>query len=163
MIATCVCPGSFDPITSGHLDIINRASILYDRVVVGVAVNPGKTPLFSAAKRAEMAKQAINEHCHKGNVEVDNFDSLLIEFAKKHDASVVIKGLRAVTDFEHEFQMAQLNRVMAPEIETVFLIASARFTYLSSSAIREIASYGGNIKGLVPENVEISLREHFSS
>lgn len=163
MNSIALCPGSFDPITSGHLDVIERAASLYRKIIVGVAVNPLKKPLFSVDKRLEMAKTAIAEYCPDMEIIVDVFDSLLIDFARKHEASVIIKGLRAVTDFEHEFQMAQLNQVMAPDIETIFLMAHSKFTYLSSSAIKEIASYGGDVEGLVPKNVEISLREHFSS
>lgn len=158
-----VCPGSFDPITTGHLDIIERASVMFAKVIVGVAINPAKKPLFGIDDRVDMAKEAITAAIDRANIEVEAFDSLLIEFANKHEARVIVKGLRAVTDFEHEFQMAQLNRVMAPSIETIFLMANAPYTYLSSSAIREIAYYGGNIKGLVPENVELRLSRHFNS
>lgn len=153
-----ICPGSFDPVTEGHLDVIVRASKMYEKVVVGVADNIQKRPLFTPEERTAMLRQAL-----KGtdNVEVEAFDDLLVSFAKKHKATVVIRGLRAVSDFEHEFQMAQLNRKLSPEIETVFIMASPAYAYLSSSAVREIAKYGGCLAGLVPPNVEEPLKRVF--
>jgi len=151
MMAIAIVPGSFDPITAGHLDIIKRAIELYDQVVVGVVVNPGKSPLFSLEERVKMVKEAVNE---SEKIEVDSFDGLLVEFVKMHNARVIIRGLRAVSDFEHEFQMAQLNRRLDPEVETIFVMASPEYAYLSSSIVKEIAMFGGNIKGLVPANVE---------
>lgn len=153
-----ICPGSFDPITNGHLDIIERAAFLYDSVIVAVAKNPLKQPLFSVEERIGFVKDAVRDL--KG-VGVDSFDCLLVEFARRHQAKVIIKGLRAITDFEHEFQMAQLNRKMDKEIETVFMMASPEYGYLSSSAVKEIAEFNGQIEGLVPNEVEISLRRLF--
>lgn len=153
-----VCPGTFDPVTTGHLDIIERATNLYDRVVVGVAENPPKKLLFTSEERVRLVKDAVVGY---KNVVVEPFDGLLVEFAHKHGANTIIKGLRAVTDFEHEFQMAQLNRELDQSIETVFIMASPKFAYLSSSAVKEIAEYGGSIKGLVPPEAEISLSRRF--
>ncbi|MDI6822117.1 MAG: pantetheine-phosphate adenylyltransferase [Actinomycetota bacterium] len=149
-----VCPGSYDPITTGHLDIIERALNLYDKVVVGIAKSPPKKPLFSLEERIRFATNATSG---MKNVVVDTFDTLVVEFARKHNAHVIIRGLRAVSDFEHEFQMAQLNRKLDPTIETLFMMASPECAYLSSSAVKEIAEYGGCVKGLVPSEVEESL------
>lgn len=157
---TAICPGSFDPITMGHLDVILRASRMYDRVVVGVADNKGKKALFSLEERAKMVADALPE---AANIEVKVFDSLLVEFARENGAAVIVRGLRAVSDFEHEFQMAQLNRKLNPDVETVFVMASPEYAYLSSSAVREIAQYGGCVKGLVPPNVEEPLKRVFQS
>lgn len=157
-MTTAICPGSFDPITMGHLDVIIRASRMYDRVVVGVADNKGKKTLFSLEERAKMVTGALPA---ADNIEVRVFDSLLVDFARENDATVIVRGLRAVSDFEHEFQMAQLNRKLNPSIETVFVMASPEYAYLSSSAVREIAQYGGCVKGLVPPNVEEHLQRLF--
>lgn len=155
-MAIAVVPGSFDPITAGHMDIIKRATRLYDEVVVGIVVNPSKSPLFTLEERVNMVKEAVN---WDPKITVDSFDGLLIEFVKMHGAHVIIRGLRAVSDFEHEFQMAQMNRKLCPDIETIFVMASPEYAYLSSSIVKEIARYGGNIKGLVPPNIEKSLKE----
>lgn len=155
-----IVPGSFDPVTSGHLDIIKRAAAFFDSVVVGVATNVAKTPLFSVDERAALAKSAT---AGMPNVSVEEFDSLLVDFAAKKDATVIVKGLRAVSDFEHEFQMAQLNRELNDKVETMFMMASPEFAYLSSSSVREIAEYGGVVKGLVPPVVEEALKQKFSS
>ncbi|HEY3373998.1 MAG TPA: pantetheine-phosphate adenylyltransferase [Candidatus Aquicultor sp.] len=155
-MAIAVVAGSFDPITAGHLDIIRRASRLYDEVVVGIVVNPNKSPLFTLEERVAMVKEAVNWN---QKIVVDAFDGLLIEFVKKHGAHVIIRGLRAVSDFEHEFQMAQMNRKLCPDVETIFVMASPEYAYLSSSIVKEIARYGGNINGLVPPNVEKLLRK----
>ncbi len=154
-----IVPGSFDPITAGHLDIIKRATQLFDRVVIGVAKNPGKRTLFSIEERVRFVEEATKDI--KG-VSVEVFDSLLVGFARKHDAHAIIKGLRAVSDFEHEFQMAQLNRELDPSMETIFMMASTEYAYLSSSAVKEIAEYQGSVKGLVPDVVEESLKEKFA-
>lgn len=155
-MAIAVVPGSFDPITAGHMDIIKRATRLYDEVVVGIVVNPSKSPLFTLEERVNMVKEAVN---WDPKIKVDSFDGLLIEFVKMHGAHVIIRGLRAVSDFEHEFQMAQMNRKLCPDIETIFVMASPEYAYLSSSIVKEIARYGGNIKGLVPPNIEKSLKD----
>lgn len=150
-----VCPGTFDPITNGHLDIIGRATQIYDKIVVGVAKNPVKAALFSLEERLQLAKLSLASF---DKVEVESFDSLLVEFAEKHQAKVVIKGLRAVSDFEHELQMAHLNKRLNENIETIFMMASPEYMYLSSSAVKEIALYGGDISGLVPEVVKEELK-----
>ena len=152
---TAVVPGSFDPITAGHLDIIKRACELYQRVIVGIVENPGKNPLFTLEERVEMVKREV---AWNPAIEVDSFRGLLVEFVRMHRARVIIRGLRAVSDFEHEFQMAQLNRRLCPEIETVFMMASPEYAYLSSSIVKEIAQYGGDVSGLVSPNVEALLR-----
>ncbi|MCL5291082.1 MAG: pantetheine-phosphate adenylyltransferase [Actinobacteria bacterium] len=159
-MTVAICPGSFDPATTGHMDIIIRASRIYEKVIVGVADNPQKRSLFSLDERVEMIKEALPE---SKNVDVEAFDSLLVSLAHKHKASVIIRGLRAVSDFEHEFQMAQLNRKLSPEVETIFMMASPEYAYLSSSAVREIAQYGGSVKGLVPPNIVEPLTRVFQS
>jgi pantetheine-phosphate adenylyltransferase len=147
-----ICPGTFDPVTSGHLDIIGRAAGLFDEVVVAVALSPekGGGPLFSAEERATFLRNAIG---HLENVSVRTFDCLLIDLADELDAHVVIKGLRAVSDFEREFQMAQLNHRLDTKVETMFIMAIPEYTYLSSSAVKEIAALDGNVRGLVPDPV----------
>lgn len=155
-----IVPGSFDPITSGHLDIIRRAAIVFDKVVVGVSKKIPKNTLFSADEREAMVEKALTG---MNNVDVEIFDSLLVEFARRHDAHAVVRGLRAVSDFEHEFQMAQLNRELDSKIETMFVMASPKYAYLSSSAVKEIAEYSGSVKGLVPDVVETALAAKFPS
>ncbi len=154
-----VCPGSFDPITNGHLDIIDRACYLYDKIVVGVAVNPGKKPLFTVEERVRFIKGALEG---RDKVVVEPYDTLLVDFARKYKAKVIIRGLRAVSDFEREFQIAQFNKKLDPTIETVFMMASPQYAYLSSSVVKEIAKYGGCVRGLVPEEVEEELYAKFS-
>jgi len=149
-----VYPGSFDPVTNGHLDIIERAAKLFDKLIVAVLINSNKTPLFTVEKRLEFLKESC-----KGfeNVEIESFEGLLIEFMKKKNANVIVKGLRAVSDFEYEFQMALMNSKLNPEIETVFMMTSNKYSYLSSSLIKEVAKFGGCVKGLIPEIVEKEL------
>jgi pantetheine-phosphate adenylyltransferase len=154
-----VYPGSFDPVTAGHLDIIKRSALLYEEVVVLVATNSSKKPLFSVEERL-----AFLEACCRDlkNVRFDALhDGLLVQYAQSIGARTIVKGLRAVSDFEYEFQMALLNRKLAPEIETVFLMTSAEYSFLSSSIIKEIARLGGNIAGLVPEAVREELLQRF--
>jgi pantetheine-phosphate adenylyltransferase len=150
-----VYPGSFDPVTSGHLDVIERAARLFDRVIVAVIKNPEKSPLFSFQERMAMLAAAV-PHCD--NVTVDSFDGLLVEYVKKQQACAVVRGLRAVSDFDYEFQMALTNRRMAPEIETVFLMTDYRYSYLSSSFVKQIAGLGGDVSGLVPAAVAGALK-----
>jgi len=147
-----IVPGTFDPITSGHLDIIERAAGLLDEIVVGVALSPDKGggPLFTAAERVELIRRAT---AHLSNVSVKGFDTLLVNFADEVDASVIIKGLRAMTDFEREFQMAALNWRLDSKVETMFIMAIPEYMYLSSSAVKEIAMHGGSVRGLVPDVV----------
>ncbi|MFM7322110.1 MAG: pantetheine-phosphate adenylyltransferase [Armatimonadota bacterium] len=147
---TAVYPGSFDPVTNGHLDVIERASRLFDRVLVAVGRNAGKSALFDAEERVALLREACAPW---GNVEAVAFDGMLVGFAREHGASVLIKGLRAVSDFEYEFQMALANRYLAPDIETMFLMTSAEYQFLSSSIVKEIARVGGDVAPLVPEVV----------
>ena len=142
-----VYPGSFDPVTNGHLDIIRRASKIYDKVIVGVLINRSKTPIFSVEKRMELIKKAVADI---DNIEIDCFNGLLVEFLRSKKSRVIIKGLRATSDFEYEFQMALVNKQMCDEIETVFLTSNVKYTYLSSSIVREIGKYGGDISDFVP-------------
>lgn len=147
-----ICPGTFDPVTNGHLDIIARAAGLFDEVVVAVAFSPekGGGPVFTADERAAFLREAV---AHLPQVSVLTFDSLLIDLAEELDAHVVVKGLRAVSDFEREFQMAQLNHRLDTRVETMFIMAIPEYTYLSSSAVKEIAALGGDVRGLVPDPV----------
>ena len=148
---TAVYPGSFDPITNGHLDIIRRASRIYDKVIVGVLNNPNKkTPMFSVEERIEMINSVTEDI---PNVEVDSFTGLLVDFAKANDAQVIVKGLRTVADFEYELQMALLNKALNPEYETVFLMTDTKYSYISSSMVKELAGFKGNLTGLVPEKI----------
>lgn len=145
-----VYPGSFDPITNGHLDIINRASKIFDFIIVGVLVNPDKKGLFDVNERVELIKKAVKQI---PNVEVESFSGLLINFMKNKNAKVIIKGLRALSDFEYEFQMALMNNKLDPTIETLFMMTSTQYSYLSSSSVKQVAAFGGCIKDLVPDEV----------
>lgn len=151
-----LCPGTFDPMTNGHLDIIERAAAVFDELVVAVALSPDKGggPLFSVDERVEMAREAT---AHLSNVTVRPFDSLLVDLARQLDARIIVKGLRALTDFEREFQMAQLNYRLDDQIETMFIVSIPDYMYLSSSAVKEIAGYGGSVEGLVPDHVNARL------
>ena len=156
-----VCPGSYDPVTNGHLDIIERASGVFERVVVGVVNQPvrkAKT-LFSAEERKAFLLQATEK---LANVEVDVFDTLLVDFARKHDARALVKGLRAISDFEYEFEMNQLNRKLAHDIESVYLMASPQYSFLRSTGVRELATFGASIEDLVPEGVAQALHDRLS-
>lgn len=149
-----VCPGSFDPVTNGHLDIISRASRLYDEVVVAVLINITKKSLFTVEERMEMLREVTTQY---GNVRVDSFHGLLVDFCEANGISAVVKGLRAVSDFDYELQMAQMNYSMA-KVETMFMTTNPLYSFLSSSLIREVAKYGGDVSGLVPEQVIGQLR-----
>jgi pantetheine-phosphate adenylyltransferase len=152
---TALCPGTFDPVTNGHVDIVQRAAALFDRVVVAVVENPGKEPLFSVAERVEMLREALSG---LGNVEVESFSGLLVDHARSRGVGVIVKGLRAVSDFDYELQMAQMNRHLG-EVETCFVPTSPRWSYLSSSLVKEVAGYGGDVSGLVPDHVLSRLKE----
>ena len=155
-----IVPGSYDPITYGHLDVIERAAKLFDAVIVGVVnlpVRKGKT-LFDAEDRCRFVEDAARE-LGLQNVTVEPFSNLLVEFAHEHDARAIVKGLRAISDFEYEFEMNQLNRMQAPDVESVYLMSSPRFSFLSSSGVRELATFGGNIDDLVPSSVATALKE----
>ncbi len=148
---TAICPGSYDPVTFGHVDVIARAASIFDRVVVGVVREPRhKTPTFTIEERVAFLKQAVAD---QKNVEVDVFSDLVVEFARKWDAIAIVKGLRVISDFEWEFQMNQLNRTLAPEIETVYVMASPSVSFVSSSGVKEIAAFGGKVDELVPQPV----------
>ena len=149
-----VYPGSFDPVTLGHLDIIRRASLLVDRLIVGVLINSAKSPLFSVEERVELLR---GETKGMPNVEVTSFNGLLVDFAARCNAKMIVRGLRAVTDFEFELQMSQTNRKIAPDIDTVFFTTSLQYAYLSSSIVKDVASYHGNISAFVTEPVEEAI------
>jgi pantetheine-phosphate adenylyltransferase len=153
---TAVYPGSFDPITNGHLDVIERAARLFEKVIVAVIRNPEKKPYFSFKERMEMLRRTVP---HLKNVGVDSFDGLLVDYVRRKKARAIVRGLRAVSDFDYEFQMALTNRRMAPEIETVFLMTDYRYSYLSSSFVKQIAKLGGDVSGLVPLAVARRLRK----
>jgi pantetheine-phosphate adenylyltransferase len=153
-----IYPGSFDPITNGHLDIIRRATTLFDKLLIAVARNSEKNSLFTVAERMQLIGQVITWP----NVEIVTFDGLLVDFAHATKASAIVRGLRAVTDFEYEFQMALMNHRLQPNVETVFLTAREDYTYLSSKLIKEVASLGGNITSFVPEPVEMALRQRLT-
>lgn len=154
-----IYPGSFDPITNGHVDLTERASRLFDRVVVAIAYSEKKTPLFSLEERVDLCQSAL---AHLDNVEVMGFNNLLIDFAKSQDARCVLRGLRAVADFEYELQLANMNRAMYPEFESIFLTPAEHLSYISSSLVREIASMGGDIDQFVPEVVATALQARFA-
>jgi pantetheine-phosphate adenylyltransferase len=153
-----VCPGSFDPITNGHLDIVERAAQLFPGVVVGVLENPSKRPLFSLEERVNLIRTAVK---HLKNVEVECFSGLLVDFTRRVGSNLIVKGLRAISDFEIEFQMALNNKRMAPEIETIFMMTKNEYSFLSSSMVKEIVQFGGDIQGLVPPGVEAALKEKY--
>lgn len=153
-----IYPGSFDPLTNGHLSLIQRGLQMFDRLIVAIAVNPKKVPLFTLEERKEL----IREACPDPRVEVDSFQGLLVEYAKQRNVSVLIRGLRAVSDFEYEFQLANMNRKLAPGIETVFMMTGEDYFYISSQLVREVASLGGDVTGLVPENVHAKLVAKFA-
>lgn len=155
---TAIYPGTFDPVTRGHLDIIARAAQMFDRVVVTVAVNSAKTPMFTTDERLTLVRAAVKE-ARLPNVTAEAFSGLLVNFARKKKASALIRGLRAVSDFEYEFQMALMNRKLAPKITTVFLMPHEKYTYLNSSIIREVARLGGDVTDLVPAAVARALRQ----
>lgn len=155
---TAVYPGTFDPVTNGHLDIIERACELFDTVIVSIAVNPNKKPLFSEKERIDMIRKVTS---HLINVEVDTFKGLLVKNAENKKAGVIIRGLRAISDFEYEFQMSLTNKKLNPDINTVFLMPNEKYSFLSSSLVRELASYDANVKEFLPEYVLNKLKAKF--
>ncbi|WP_300261530.1 pantetheine-phosphate adenylyltransferase [Clostridium sp.] len=155
-----VYPGSFDPITKGHLDLIERASSKFDKVIVAVLININKKGMFSIEERVNLIEKCVAKY---NNVEVKSFNGLLIDFVRKEKADVIIKGLRSVTDFEYEFQMALMNRELANEVETVFMVTSPNYSYISSSAIKQVASFNGEIKNFVPKEIVEDLEERIIS
>ncbi len=157
---TAICPGSFDPVTYGHLDIIGRASLLFPRLIVAVSRNPIKDPLFTIDERVEMLKEALSPY---HNVEVDSFEGLTIQYAIRQKAKAVVRGLRVISDFENEFRMALTNKKLACHLETVFLMTKAEFSFISSTTVKEIASFGGSLRFLVPPIVEKKLKSKFNA
>lgn len=153
-----ICPGSFDPVTNGHLQIVSRAAEMFDHVIVVAMANQNKQPLFSAEERVELLRRAT---AGMANVEVDTYDGLLVEYARQKQASVIVKGLRAMSDFEYEFQMALTNRKLNPDVETVFLATSAEYMYLSSSLVKQVASLGGDIREFVPACIIKDILEKY--
>src|SRR6266498_2714411 len=156
MPTLAVYPGSFDPLTNGHVDIISRGARLFDHIIVAVLVNAEKSPLFTMAERVEIATAVFKD---KKNVEIDTFDGLLVDYVERRRAQVIVRGLRAVSDFEFEFQMALMNRRLNSRIETVFMMPAEQYSYISSRLIKEVFSLGGRVKGLVPDMVEERLRD----
>jgi pantetheine-phosphate adenylyltransferase len=155
MSTLAVYPGSFDPLTNGHVDIISRGARLFDRIIVAILVNAEKSPFFTMDERVEITRSVFRAH---RNVEVDTFDGLLVDYIERREAQVIVRGLRAVSDFEFEFQMALMNRRLRPKIETVFMMPAEQYTYISSRLIKEVFTLGGRVEGLVPELVEERLR-----
>ena len=151
-----VYPGSFDPITNGHLDIIERALKVFDKVIVAILINPTKKGLFSVEERVELIKEVSKDF---DNVEVESFEGLLVDFLAKKDTNIIIKGLRAVSDFEYEFQMALMNNKLNSDVETVFMMTSAEYSYLSSSSVKQVAFFDGSVEGLIPSMIIEKLKE----
>ncbi|MFM7774607.1 MAG: pantetheine-phosphate adenylyltransferase [Candidatus Kapaibacterium sp.] len=159
MSTTAMYPGSFDPITNGHIDVIERASTMFDHVIVVIGINAKKTPLFSGAERVELARASL---AHVPNVTVHNNDGLTIDFAREHGCRAIIRGVRAISDFEAEFQIALMNRKLEPQVNTVFLMPNERYTFLNSSIVRELARYGQDVSEFVPPAVDAALRTRFA-
>jgi pantetheine-phosphate adenylyltransferase len=155
-----VYPGSFDPVTNGHLDVIERAAKLFDRIIVSVSKNASKSPLFTVQEREEMLREVLNPY---NNVLVDSFDGLTVNFARKKGAVAIIRGLRAISDFENEFMMALTNKKLAPSVETIFLMTKADYSFFSSSGVKEVVMFGGCVEGLVPPLVEERLTKKFKA
>ena len=160
MSVRALYPGTFDPPTNGHVDLIQRGAKLFEHLTVGILNNPVKNPLFTVEERVEMLKEATSS---LGNVSVATFDGLMVDFARKLGATAVLRGIRAISDYEHEFQMALMNRRLAPEIETVFLQPAGRYSFISSRMLKEVFSFGGDVTGLVPPNVLKRLRGRMSN
>jgi pantetheine-phosphate adenylyltransferase len=159
MSVSALYPGTFDPPTNGHIDLIQRGAKLFDHLIVAILNNPGKNPLFTVEERVEMLKEST---AMLSNVSVATFDGLMVEFARQQGASAVLRGIRAISDYEYEFQMALMNRRLAPEIETVFLQPAGRYSFVSSRMLKEVFSFGGDVTGLVPPNVLKRLRDRMS-
>lgn len=159
-MTTIVYPGTFDPITNGHTDLVQRAAKLFEHVIVAVAANPSKIPAFPKQQRTALVREVLADF---GNVEVCSFDTLLVDFAASKDATVILRGLRAVSDFEYEFQLASMNRRLAPAVETLFLTPAEEYAYVSATLVREIAKLGGDVSPFVHKKVQAALREHSQS
>ena len=154
-----IYPGTFDPITNGHVDMIERGLHFFDKVILAIAPNPGKEPTFTLKERLQLAKDAL---AHLPGAEVESFEGLLVEYVQRKKAKIIIRGLRAVSDFEYEFQMALMNRKLAPRVETIYMMPSEAYTFLSSHMVKEVSHLGGDVSSLVPPNVEIALKKKFS-
>lgn len=159
MCKIAIYPGTFDPVTNGHIDIVQRALTIFDKIIVAIAINPGKEPLFTLEERLMMLRETLKD---TPNVEVDNFDGLLVEYAKRRDACAIVRGLRAVSEFEYELQLALMNRKLDRDIQTFFLMTGLRWIFTSSSIIKEAAQFGGNVEEMVPELVNQKLKEKFA-
>jgi len=157
-LVRAIYPGSFDPLTNGHLDLIERGSKIFDELIVGILRNPEKDPLFTVAERSEMLEQMVRPF---DNVRVDTFEGLLVDYAIQQKAKAVLRGIRAISDYEYELQMALMNRKLQPQLETVFMMPAEAYSYLSSRLVKEIFRLGGSVRGLVPEMVEQRMREKF--
>lgn len=155
-----ICPGSFDPVTNGHIDIIRRASKVVDHLIVAVLDNPRKKGLFTFEERMKMLKSVTGDY---RNIEIDSFRGLLVDYARQREACIIIKGLRAISDFEFEFQMALINNKLDPRLETLFMMTSSKYAYLSSSIVKEVACFGGNIRAMVPEEVHDFIIEKINT
>jgi len=160
MERTAIYPGSFDPVTNGHLDILKRGLTLFDRIIVAILHNPGKKAIFSLEERKALLEESLNG---LPKVEIDTFDGLLVDYAARRKATAILRGMRAVSDFEYEFQMALMNRKLNREVQTVFLMTGLRWIFTSSSIIKEAAQFGGDIEDMVPPNVHLKLKEKFSA
>jgi pantetheine-phosphate adenylyltransferase len=158
-VTTAIYPGSFDPLTFGHVDVVERSARLFDKVIVSILINAQKAPLFTVDERIEIMREILTPRFR--NVEVDVFHGLLVDYAKQKHAQVIVRGIRAVTDYEYEFQMALMNRRLTPDIETVFMMPAENYSYLSSRLVKEIAELGGSVTGLVPDIVEQRLKQRF--
>ncbi len=160
MTVSAMYPGTFDPITLGHEDLVRRAGRLFDRVVIAIAANPGKEPMFTLDERVELARDALQRI---DNVEVTGYEGLTVDFARRHGLAVIVRGLRAVSDFEYEFQLANMNRHLTDEVETAFLTPTEKYTFISSSLVREVAKLGGDVSAFVPANVGRALAQRCNS
>ncbi|MCC5914726.1 MAG: pantetheine-phosphate adenylyltransferase [Balneolaceae bacterium] len=161
MTRTALYPGSFDPLTNGHLDILQRAVQMYDKVIVTVAVNKRKSAVFTGEERIELIRESIRDYDWADRVEVEQFTGLLIDFARKKGVTVLLRGVRQISDFEYEFRMALTNRRLAPEIDTVFLMPDEQLTFISATIVKEVAAWGGDLSSFVPDNVADALRKRY--
>jgi len=163
MMRTALYPGSFDPLTNGHLDILERAVRMFDKVIVTVAVNNRKDAVFTGDERVELIKQTIGKYDWSESVEVEQFTGLLIDFARKKNVKVLLRGVRQISDFEYEFRMALTNRRLAPEVDTIFMMPDEQLTFISATIVKEVAAWGGDLTSFVPDNVASALRAKFSN